>query len=1539
MLDADSLLALNLEELRYGVNAADNSADLVGIKAAGGLNLTDDALPLLKAGGAKAAFAIDSINYDGYYTMIEAGVKVGEAFECNAKVALVFETGGTCIPDDIELVLGGEVMKIPLGAGPVQAGWLTKIGGGVYHLYDTIRGNYNVIPPFSLKLITGYADPTTVALELDTISMEAGIAKIRFEAEDGKIVKLPIVEKMYAGFMVYVTEVDGVMYPCVDISAGIDLNLLDIVKGSGSIWLVADPRIDSIFGHLSVGGKVYVGIFIPSVIPVVGGLELAAIMAELSTYRVYAGIRIIGIPLSIGYYWADKKVKFNDSWGLDDYQSAFNIPMEELENALAIQYADGGGTNADGAMVYGSNLRVTYRSDDVPSMFGVDMNKHQIAVHDQDYSLFQLQYDGDMPQITVTDPAGNDYVLVENENVRLQTITADVSQSGVDEHYVYISVVDPMDGTWTIETDVPTTVTGMDVLELPEVKVTGFQPNGSSLAVNWEAANIAEDYTVDVHLSKAQAAVTTYTAEQLAAMSEEQLADYYRILADNYDVGVCIASELDAATGTATIPIPERMLDGDYQVRVVLKDASGATVSSALSDDRFHYQNPNTPADVSDLSLIAAGDGQFRLTFTGVEKADGYLVEILDESGMAIDGLTQTTKDTSLYAGSTYQAATGYDANGKPIGYQTVGTFPGNSYRARVTAFAEKNLVKYQSQGVTTKAVYLPVPNPAQIAFRVNGLTPTAAVGASEVTISSRTAQVELTADQPVKLIYSLEGIYTDQTFELAAGVPTIIPIVLDEGGSKLTFFGVNEQGDYTVEKLCVSVDTVAPVLMLDQTVVESQHGAYTITGTAETGAVVYVNGHETAVENGRFTYAGSGNSSRQSITVQAVDWAGNLTTMYCDVVPSELSRLVGLTMKADGKPIAAEDVLKLAKDDTLRLTVYGLAADGSEYQLDNSKVAFSVAFGHGKVRVDETGIVTAEGYGEAVAMCEYAITDSYRLEQSVALEVSSPEVTPDTIRVFSTELEVGANVGDLVTKLAVPNAPANVFYTYTISENDYLEVHDNELLLKASPSAATEFTVELTAQGHSFQAGEYVDVFDPIVKQVTFRVKRRVSSVATLPSIHVETGTSFAGLPLPQKVGVTLSDGSRHNYPIKWNKGAYNSTVAKVYTLKGEIQVADDVTNPADLMALIQVSVYQPEPDDDPPVPNTNTGELTGQVSHIIEAKQLMVSEKTSDTADEQLVTSTITVTNAVVQAATQSARSKQLPVVIQLPVISGSDGATTTSDGRLITRTTKLSLTDAQVDTLSRTSLVVCGAQGTEIELPPALLNSLGRQNTGLEVTLSDLPLDQAQAELPAGNQAVVGQEISTNFSGRTYLRFPAPQGAQVADLRVHVKHSDGTEDDLVPQVVVAADGRTYLEISVERFSTFVIYQPKTVPVQELILTIGEKTATIAGRTYELDVAPYVQPGSDRTMVPVRFISEGLGATVEWLADSEQVRITDGVRMILLAIDSNIAYVNDEAIALDAAPQIVQDRTFVPLRFISETLGASVDYDATTDTVTIRR
>lgn len=96
-----------------------------------------------------------------------------------------------------------------------------------------------------------------------------------------------------------------------------------------------------------------------------------------------------------------------------------------------------------------------------------------------------------------------------------------------------------------------------------------------------------------------------------------------------------------------------------------------------------------------------------------------------------------------------------------------------------------------------------------------------------------------------------------------------------------------------------------------------------------------------------------------------------------------------------------------------------------------------------------------------------------------------------------------------------------------------------------------------------------------------------------------------------------------------------------------------------------------------------------------------------------------------------------------------------------------------------------------------------------------------------------------------------------------------------------------------------------------------------------------------NDRTMVPVRKIFEVLGATIEWDGDTNTVTATKDSKVMQLQIDNNIATVRDgndiEKIELDAAPVIIDERTLVPARFISETLGLKVGWDEATQTVVI--
>ncbi len=68
-------------------------------------------------------------------------------------------------------------------------------------------------------------------------------------------------------------------------------------------------------------------------------------------------------------------------------------------------------------------------------------------------------------------------------------------------------------------------------------------------------------------------------------------------------------------------------------------------------------------------------------------------------------------------------------------------------------------------------------------------------------------------------------------------------------------------------------------------------------------------------------------------------------------------------------------------------------------------------------------------------------------------------------------------------------------------------------------------------------------------------------------------------------------------------------------------------------------------------------------------------------------------------------------------------------------------------------------------------------------------------------------------------------------------------------------------------------------------------------------------------------------------------QVHIIDNGTEILLTIDSDIVLVDGAAKTLDCPAEIIGIRTFVPVRFVSETFGASVLWDGETGTITIKR
>lgn len=108
-----------------------------------------------------------------------------------------------------------------------------------------------------------------------------------------------------------------------------------------------------------------------------------------------------------------------------------------------------------------------------------------------------------------------------------------------------------------------------------------------------------------------------------------------------------------------------------------------------------------------------------------------------------------------------------------------------------------------------------------------------------------------------------------------------------------------------------------------------------------------------------------------------------------------------------------------------------------------------------------------------------------------------------------------------------------------------------------------------------------------------------------------------------------------------------------------------------------------------------------------------------------------------------------------------------------------------------------------------------------------------------------------------------------------------------------------------------------------------------SINGKLVEFDVPPTIING--RTLVPVRAIFETFFMNVEWDGGTKTIEAYNRNNEIIMTIDNKIAYINGKKYELDVPPMIISGRTLVPIRFIAESLGAKVGWDGKTRTVKI--
>lgn len=165
----------------------------------------------------------------------------------------------------------------------------------------------------------------------------------------------------------------------------------------------------------------------------------------------------------------------------------------------------------------------------------------------------------------------------------------------------------------------------------------------------------------------------------------------------------------------------------------------------------------------------------------------------------------------------------------------------------------------------------------------------------------------------------------------------------------------------------------------------------------------------------------------------------------------------------------------------------------------------------------------------------------------------------------------------------------------------------------------------------------------------------------------------------------------------------------------------------------------------------------------------------------------------------------------------------------------------------------------------------------------------------------------------------------------------------------------GALYIDFR-ELRTTTISLSDNIVPIKNkcgvIELTIGSKIATIADTVEDLsnpqkrkditlEVAPYIK--NNRTFIPVRFVADALGASVEWDAETGTATLRSEENIIKLTTNDKWMQVSDykpvvwKKTKMDTAPHIVNNRMFVPIRYIAENLNCDVEWNGKTSTALI--
>lgn len=166
----------------------------------------------------------------------------------------------------------------------------------------------------------------------------------------------------------------------------------------------------------------------------------------------------------------------------------------------------------------------------------------------------------------------------------------------------------------------------------------------------------------------------------------------------------------------------------------------------------------------------------------------------------------------------------------------------------------------------------------------------------------------------------------------------------------------------------------------------------------------------------------------------------------------------------------------------------------------------------------------------------------------------------------------------------------------------------------------------------------------------------------------------------------------------------------------------------------------------------------------------------------------------------------------------------------------------------------------------------------------------------------------------------------------------HSSGTSDNGISGN--ASVPSSPIEMPIAESVTKTGTDTSVKEVLKSVFSLNNTGYVFNDKTEKMDVAPYAKEG--RTYVPVRYLAYALGVTPEgiiWNQENQTVTVTQNKIVVNMTIGSNIMTVNGTPTTMDVVPEIVDNRTMLPARYLAEALGAKITWNSENNSVEIEK